>query len=254
MAVNQANTYSGGTTVVGGTLEVNNTSGSGTGTGGVIVSNAGSRLSGSGSIAGSTVLGSGAILAPGIGNTDLSNQTLNFTSVTSTLTVNDGARIELGITAPTTQAASVFYNGVYNDGLGGTASSALGYLQGIGTSSLAAWNSAAPGSHDFINLGAGSLSLGTGTGTITVLNNGYIAQGPQLGDVFNLIDWASYTGSFNAGTDFSLPDLSASGMSWDTSAFTSYGIIVVVPEPSRVLFLLLGLLGLMLRRRRRSVA
>jgi autotransporter-associated beta strand protein len=253
LALDQASTYTGGTTVSGGTLEVNNTSGSGTGTGSVTVSNAGSRLSGSGSIAGSTTLDSGTVLAPGTGTTSTSNQTLTFTAVTNTLTVNDGARIELGITAPTTQASGVFYDGVYHDGLGGTTTTALAYLQGIGTSSLAAWNSATPGSHDFINLGAGSLVLGTGAGTITLLDNGYTTSGPQLGDVFNLIDWAAYSGSFNASTDFSLPDLSSSGMSWDTSAFTTYGLVVVVPEPSRVLFLMLGLLGLMARRRRSSL-
>ncbi len=253
LALDQASTYTGGTTVSGGTLEVDNTTGSGTGTGSVTVSNAGSRLSGSGSIAGSTTLNGGTVLAPGTGNTDTSNQTLTFTAVTSTLTVDDGARIELGITAPTTQASGVYYNGLYHDGLGGTASNALTYLQGIGSSSLATWNSATPDSHDFINLGAGSLVLGTGAGTITLLDNGYTTQGPQLGDVFNLIDWASYSGSFNASTDFSLPSLSASGLSWDTSAFTTYGLIVVVPEPSRALFLMLGLLGLFVRRRRSSL-
>lgn len=253
LVLDQASTYTGGTSVSGGTLEVNNTSGSGTGTGSVTVSNAGSRLAGSGSIAGSTTLNSGTVLAPGTGTPSTSNQTLTFTAVTNTLTVNDGARIELGVSAPTTQAAGVYFNGVYNDGLGGTATTALTYLQGIGTSSLAVWNSATPGNHDFINLGAGSLVLGTGAGTITLLDNGYTTRGPQLGDVFNLIDWASYSGSFNASTDFSLPDLSSIGMSWDTSAFTSYGLVVVVPEPSRALFLMLGLLGLITRRRRSSI-
>jgi len=41
------------------------------------------------------------------------------------------------------------------------------------------------------------------------------------------------------------------GLTFDTSLFNNYGVLVVVPEPSRVLFLLLGLLGLVLRRRRR---
>ena len=255
------NIYSGGTTVSGGTLEIVNISGSGTGTGSVTLNNTGSRLSGSGSISGSLLLSSGTVLSPGIGNTDTSNRTFTLTATTNTLTVNDGARIELGITAPTVQAASVYHDGVYNDGLGGTATTALSYLQGIGTSSLSSWNSATPGNHDFLNLGSGTLSLGTGPGTITVLNNGYVANA-KTGDVFNLIDWGSFTGSsitgnFNASTDFSLPDLSAMGMSWDTSAFNTFGILVVVvavPEPSRVLFLMFGLLGLMLRRRRRSVA
>jgi autotransporter-associated beta strand protein len=59
-----ANTYSGGTTVSGGLLLVNNASGSGTGTGPVSVSSAG-RLGGTGTIAGA-VTNSGTI-APGAG-------------------------------------------------------------------------------------------------------------------------------------------------------------------------------------------
>ncbi len=198
------------------------------------------------------------MLAPGVGVTSSSNQTLTFTAATSTLTVNDGAKIELGITSATYQAAGVFTNGVYNDGTN-TYTTALGYLTNV-SGALANWNKTpAAGASDFVNLGSGSMSLGTGAGTITVLQNGY--NTPASGDVFNLIDWGSFSGNFNAGTgfsnggsfgDFVLPDLTASNLSWDTSAFTTYGILVVVPEPSRALFLLLGLLGLMFHRRRRS--
>lgn len=88
----------------------------------------------------------------------------------------------------------------------------------------------------------------------------------DIGQVFNLIDWQALTGisgNFDTGSsaiyaagsnitagDLDLPALSA-GLAWDVSAFTQYGVIVIVPEPSRALFLLLGLLSLMLRRRRR---
>lgn len=56
--------YDGGTTVSSGTLLVNNTSGSGTGTGAVSVGSA-STLGGSGIIAGNTTLAAGSFLAPG---------------------------------------------------------------------------------------------------------------------------------------------------------------------------------------------
>ena len=60
------NTYTGGTFVSGGgTLRVNNTAGSGTGTGAVSVTGTGTTLGGTGSISGTTTIGSGAILAPG---------------------------------------------------------------------------------------------------------------------------------------------------------------------------------------------
>ena len=59
-----SNTYSGGTTVSAGTLAVNNTTGSGTGSGAVNVLS-GATLGGSGSIAGSVNIANGGILAPG---------------------------------------------------------------------------------------------------------------------------------------------------------------------------------------------
>lgn len=242
-------TYTGATNVTSGrTLQVGDgTSGSLTGAGAVTVSGAGSTLSGSGSIAGSTTIGAGAVLAPGVGDTAASNMTMTFDALASTLTVQDGGSIELSITAPTFQATGVFDQGVF----GGAESTALAYLQGSGSGSLAAWNSSTPGDHDFIDLGSGTLSLGTGAGTITLLSNGYGAAQAQLGDVFNLMDWAGIaTGAFNASTDFTLPDLSSAGLGWDTSAFTNYGIVVVVPEPSRVILLLAGLGGLLMRRRR----
>src|SRR5207244_2085978 len=61
-----ANTYNRGTDVNEGTLLVNNTVGSGTGTGDVSVSS-GATLGGSGSIDGNTTISSGGHLAPGSG-------------------------------------------------------------------------------------------------------------------------------------------------------------------------------------------
>jgi hypothetical protein len=136
------------------------------------------------------------------------------------------------------------------------------------TPSWAATSGVTPGNHDYLNLTTGSISLGTrssgtlGNGTVSITSlGGY--TGVQ-GDVFNLLDWQSVTmsGTFTAANggnfftnggvwgDLDLPTLT-SQLFWDTSAFASHGVLVVVPEPSRMLLLLVGLLGLFFRRRRR---
>ncbi len=76
-----ANTYTGTTTVNGGTLLVNNTTGSGTGTGNTVVVNNGGTLGGTGFITSTVTVNSGGTLAPGsngVGTLTLrSNLTMN---------------------------------------------------------------------------------------------------------------------------------------------------------------------------------
>jgi autotransporter-associated beta strand protein len=64
LALTAANTYSGGTIVSNGTLRVNNASGSGTGSGAVVVE-AGGTLGGTGVVAGAVTIQNGGTLAPG---------------------------------------------------------------------------------------------------------------------------------------------------------------------------------------------
>jgi autotransporter-associated beta strand protein len=64
LTLTAANTYTGGTTVLYGTLLVNNTTGSGTGTGDVTV-NTGATLGGDGMIGGNVTVNTGGTLAPG---------------------------------------------------------------------------------------------------------------------------------------------------------------------------------------------
>ena len=90
-----ANTYSGGTIVDGGTLTVNNTSGTGTGTGSVTV-NTGATLAGTGIISGATTINSGATIAPGSGG--IGTLTIN-SSVT--LAAGSTTRIEINKTSNT---------------------------------------------------------------------------------------------------------------------------------------------------------
>jgi autotransporter-associated beta strand protein len=263
LTLTAANSYTGTTSVNAGTLQVGDGStGQLSGTGSVMVNGVGTRLSGSGSIAGSTIIGSGAIIAPGVGDTSASNHTLTFTAVSAPLTLVSGSQIQLGITNETFNSVGVadaLATASYTD--------ALTYIGANGAEFTSSWN-VAPAfttDMDFINLTNGSISLGTrsggaGTGTISVANLGYVASAAK-GDVFNLIDWQGVMGgTFDAGSgfssggifgDFDLPTLGL-GLVWDTSAFTTHGIVVVVPEPSRSLLLLLGLFGLMLRRRRNA--
>ena len=66
LTIGTSNTFTGGTTVSAGTLQVNNPSGSATGTNQVLVAG-GATLSGNGIIGGPTTFDDGAILAPGNG-------------------------------------------------------------------------------------------------------------------------------------------------------------------------------------------
>jgi autotransporter-associated beta strand protein len=66
VTISAANTYKGGTTVSGGTLLVDNTANSGTGTGAVTI-NSGGTLGGTGIITGATTLNSGGTLFPSAG-------------------------------------------------------------------------------------------------------------------------------------------------------------------------------------------
>jgi hypothetical protein len=120
----------------------------------------------------------------------------------------------------------------------------------------------AVGTHDqlLFNNTTGSLTF---SGNISILGGSGFT--PAAGQVFNLIDWmstvsASWASAFTAnpyrdgsadnGSQFDLPDISAANLTWDLSRFSTSGNIVVIPEPSRMLLLALGLLGLTLRRRR----
>jgi autotransporter-associated beta strand protein len=115
--------------------------------------------------------------------------------------------------------------------------------------------------HDYVNIG-GVLTLNQ-YGRVTVSNLG--AGSYAGGDVFNLLDWTSltnnsfsinpitqYDGTADSIYDLDLPELT-NGNLWDTSLFLSHGVVFVVPEPSRALLLLFGLLGLMMRRRRQTI-
>lgn len=220
-----ANSWSGATTVDQGTLKVGHDGLGKTGTGAVAI-NTGGTLYGTGTVQGSTFsLSSGAALH--VGNTAAQDSY-------GTLTI-----------AP---------------------------VVGSGFVDLK------PGSTVFLGLdptGVADLLDIIGTGSTSVTFNASLKIGPDaftplVAQVFDLLDWTGLMagmplfgsqfstnlmrdGSGDNGSTWDLPDVSGTGFEWDLSNFTTDGTValVAVPEPSRALLMMLGLLAMLLTRRRR---
>ncbi len=291
LVLTATNTYSGATQVTGGNLQVgangigsaasSAVSVSGTGSTATTVSAvsgspvtsstvlsvnqlAAPTLSGTGTV-GAVTLGSlstvGVLLPGDAGGTTPGTLTLN-----GALTVNSGSQIQFSVTSSNTNAltldsgwtsavSAAAYLGTHATAGGGSTPDSI-YTQ---------WNTVS-GTYSSLSLAGQTLSLGGssgGTPTILVQTTGT----PSLaqGDIFKLLDWSSIatgtadsigtpsgSSAFTTANDLYLPEL-ASGLQWDTSAFASYGIVVItviVPEPGRMVLMLLGLAALFMRRRR----
>ena len=236
-----ASTYTGTTTVSGGTLLVNNATGSGTGTSAVAV-NSTATLGGNGAISGNVSVNAGGILAPG-----------SAANTAGTLTLS-GANITLAGGVAETRLAFDFTEATGNVGasvlLGGES-----WWSSYNGSLLTGTNGKA---NDLVSFTAATTNLDWDTGGRVVLNQlGVTPYTWMLGDVINLLDWTSLstTGSTfdpTNASNFDLPALS-SGLTWDTTRFLATGAAAVTPEPSRMLLLMLGLMGLFFRRRRSRV-
>lgn len=222
LVLSGTSTQTGTTTVTAGNLQVGLAGSGQTGTGQVNLSGAGAVLSGTGQVQGSTVVTQGTLQPGDNGGASVGTLTtgeLIFTPVTATTVV------QLQITGSTP------------------------------ASTLAA---------DRINI-SGALTL-NGNSNIVVDGTGYT---PTLGDTFVLLDWNTVldTGTssiFSTGTNnrtganignegnLDLPDISSYSLAWSILDFGGSGslTLVVVPEPTRALLLLLGLLPLCLRRQR----
>lgn len=250
--VSGVNTYTGQTTVSTGNLLVNNAyagTDSATGTNTVQV-NANATLGGTGRIAGSVNLAANATLAPG----------------------GNAATIAAGTTGLNTEIGTVLIGGNLN--VGASATLALQLKSGdtglnatfdaITNRLTSVSGTAMDGGNDRIIVN-GTLSLDAASSINVTLGTGFT---PTYHAVFDLVDWTgsnialayydSGTGmrvggsADNAGFALDLPDLTIYNSSWywDVSQFGSTGVIAIVPEPSRALLLLGGLLCLGLRRRR----
>ncbi|WP_395746474.1 beta strand repeat-containing protein [Prosthecobacter sp.] len=223
-----SSTYSGGTTVNGGTLVVNNRSGSATGSGSVIIG-ATARLGGSGTAG---ALGSSTSITLESGGVIFAGQSGVFDA--QILTLQAGAGFSLS-------------GSIELDILGGAASGLL--------------NSQA-GNNDLVVFSGGAVIL---TGATLSLHTSLAPAGGiwTAGSSWRLIDWSGLTGSFTnlpdsglqVGNPDELPDLSLLGLGWDWSQLYTNGTLslaALVPEPSRTLSAMLGMM-LVLRSRRRIV-
>jgi autotransporter-associated beta strand protein len=246
------NNYTGTTLVEGGILQVgrNGVGDTGAMNAGGLTSNIGTTVAGTGQIHGASVIH--GQLRPG----DEAGGSMGTLRFTGDLTLSATSVTTLQIQRPTYTAMNAvgYDNAAYAAWISGLTTD-INYSHMLN-------DSVTLFQHDQLIIG-GQLTATSGA-LISLFNNGY---NPSHGDVFKLIDWSSVSGTFNiggtafngglfrtggeSGLDLELPELGGN-FRWDVSQFNTAGIVVVTaPEPSRAMLLLLGLLGLMLRRRRR---
>lgn len=218
-----ASTYSGITTIQAGVLFAGNSTGSATGIGGIQVT-AGGTLAGNGRLVpqgSASLINQGTLKAGGIDSTGASGLTLDLSSTTG------------GLTSTGTLAFDLFTNAGDNSGIASSADRLIITQAAAGDIQL-----------------SGTLYLGLGTGsTLTGLSF-------ATGDRWLLVDWSGLTGgtpSVNF-SQVSAPEIvlpSNLGWTYEFNQNGLYAVVAVVPEPGRVLLLMVGLSVSCLRRRRR---
>ncbi|WP_166443035.1 beta strand repeat-containing protein [Phragmitibacter flavus] len=216
----------------------------------------GHLLTGGGTVTGNINLISGGSLRPGASTNPTAAATtgdqLGALNITGNLGLTGGYAV-LQITSPTLNDAGVA--AAYTAG----AAALTAYLNTNADDWNATTYTDANGvpKHDYVDV-SGDFTWNNGS-TITYTGINY---NPTVGDILNLWDWTNLGGTFNLGADASLqreggllgdlelPDFD--GILYDLSLFRSHGIavVVIIPEPSRAVLLLLGLSSLVLRRRR----
>jgi len=175
-----SNNYLGGTTINAGTLLANNTAGSATGPGPVVI-NAGGTLGGNGTAGGAVTLNSGGFIAPGAAATGISTATLHLGS----LTWNSGGQLNLQLgTTSDLLAVTGALTKVANKEGGGAYTLQITDAGGIGdqtTYTLATFASTTFAAGDFtLTLPAGFSAALLETGTELDLVLAFAASGPVI--------------------------------------------------------------------------
>jgi autotransporter-associated beta strand protein len=236
------NTYTGATNINGGTLQVGVSGvGSTSATSAVTVNGSGAALAGTGTVNGNVSVTLGTI-RPG------------DSAGTGVGTLNIGGTLGVGSTGILSHGLSSvgYFDSNFATNYDGS-TTALAYLNAASPSLVSNWKYTPGAQNDYIKV-TGALTLTSGS-TLELTDAGYASTVMKIGDVFNLLDWSG-VGTASAGSStLSLPTpfsnaLTLAGLSFDTSAFSTYGVVVVVPEPSRMILLFVGISALFMRRRR----
>lgn len=260
------NTFAMAITQTGGNTSVNKT---GTGTW---------RLTGTSSYTGPTNVNEGSLLINGtLANTAVtvaSGATLGGTgtiggavAVNGRLSPGDlGGIVGNGIGVLKTGSATFGSSSTSNTftvAANGYQASVLNPDGSVNATYVATKTNRATNSNDRLEV-TGALDLGSndGVNVQVVLAEGYTLQ---YGHAFDLFDWTTLNvlTHFNFGAngrvggagedglyDLDLPSLVGTGWFYNMDFFANTGVIVVVPEPTRALLLLIGFAGFAFRRRR----
>ncbi len=283
------NTYTGTTEVTAGTLQVGvngdgsfgtaTTSFGGdevgrTGTGLTTVS-AGGALAGTGNVQGSLILGGGVVRPGDNGGTGSMGTLFVGDGSTGDLTVDSGTlqfeiaqaiHHQLDVQSGTVNYLQPDYETtILNDFMDSFSADLAVNPVSFGQENSELNTVIFGPEHDHLEI-SGNLNWGAGsTGMVEVVFDGYT---PTAGDTFNLVDWfglgANDWSGFDDGSGSASPYLTAGGnfgdfilptldevLRWDTRLFQSHGVLfIVAPEPQRLVLVGVGMMALLLRRRR----
>ncbi len=307
LTLDNANTYSGGTTLAAGTILVGHNTALGSGavtlSGGHLGTTGGARtlannfvlqsdttfsgsdaltLTGNLTLARSrelTIAASAHVTVSGIisgAGRSLNKFGTGTLVLTGANTYTGGTYLDAGTTRINNSTGSAFGTGAVTVGADATLTGAgvfSGALQNNGTyapgnsPTLASLSSFSQGPTGILEMEIAGLARGTGYdaldvagsltfgGTLDVVTYGAFTPASfAAGQSFDLFNWGSATGTFST---INLPDLAAFGLTWDTSALYTTGVLSVtasaVPEPSTYAALLGACaLALVALRRRRA--